>query len=828
MAKAKHLSLESLERRDLRAAFGSPWPEPDSLSLSFVPDGTEIGTAKSELQQSLAQVFENSEWQLEVLRAFQTWALETNSNIALSDDEGQPIGTLGFKQGDIRFGDVRIGAFPMESDVLAVANPYDPFIANTWVGDIFLNSNNLFLKNARDPSRALYSIMLHEAGHVFGVGHSDDPASPMFPHFQNRDATLSSNEIGTLRKLYGNRRADHWEGDAGNQTLQDATLISFFDSEGASVSPEWGADLTSLSDVDFYRFVVPEKTKSLDIHFDTQGISLLTAKLTIFNSEGKMLATKSANDPRDNSFQITLRDLEPGEMLYAKVESANSSVFGVGAYEILALPIGESNASSPPAGYAGENEVFFDGEQILATTPGYVEHTYYEVEGSLSLSHPSQTFRVRSSDSAPELENIFTVIVGVENTTIDQLNLTISDAFGNTLPYSIIPSKDGELAIQVVGVDSGADYVISISANDSISSADLASKKIRYEIEVDFAHDGKHLQTILSETLDDSQPSFEQSFTVSESSQFHFALSTSDFSYPDMSGLEMRIINASGSVMASILVIDGSTRTFDVHLDRGNYLVKFSSPNRRSDSTVIFQWSGITTSSPIGPQLRDTIHQPIESKSAIPLISLQNFWSMERLTGGINNPQEPPQLPSSSLINITPTSPHSRDPINSLMPHMTEFMEGSPPHKALSEVQVEKIDRHKHSIVQANHSQSLNSGNEGEQESSKSDWKKSATSPPNLKIDWPPSDEGDTSFEHALTTRFELSDLNEQRSIFAKSIERCLDWFNDHKSRSVSLFFLFLSGIAWGNKRRKSEQLNGRSSLNSLNQDSVNKKLNGP
>ena len=44
--------------------------------------------------------------------AFQTWAVQTNLNIGLVADGGQPLGTNGAVQGDARFGDIRVAAAP--------------------------------------------------------------------------------------------------------------------------------------------------------------------------------------------------------------------------------------------------------------------------------------------------------------------------------------------------------------------------------------------------------------------------------------------------------------------------------------------------------------------------------------------------------------------------------------------------------------------------------------------------------------------------------------------------------------------------------------------
>src|SRR4051794_29188041 len=102
--RRSRLELESLEDRFTPAAFNVPWPEPDSLTLSFAPDGTQAGNKVSSLFRTLDASMPTATWQREILRAFQTWAIEANVNIGLVSDGGQPFDTLGFKQGDPRFG----------------------------------------------------------------------------------------------------------------------------------------------------------------------------------------------------------------------------------------------------------------------------------------------------------------------------------------------------------------------------------------------------------------------------------------------------------------------------------------------------------------------------------------------------------------------------------------------------------------------------------------------------------------------------------------------------------------------------------------------------
>ncbi len=100
----------------------------------------------------------------------------------------------------------------MAGDVLALANPYDPFVANTWVGDILVNSSIQFGSRSPSPSYDLFSVMLHEAGHAFSIGHSPDPSSPMYEWFRTVEAGLTPADVAALRTLYGTRRADAFEG----------------------------------------------------------------------------------------------------------------------------------------------------------------------------------------------------------------------------------------------------------------------------------------------------------------------------------------------------------------------------------------------------------------------------------------------------------------------------------------------------------------------------------------------------------------------------------------------------------------------------------------
>jgi hypothetical protein len=114
------LTIESLEPRDVPAQFGIPWPNPTALTVSFAPDGSDVDGAPSDLYALMARSgLSPTVWQTQILRAFQAWAAVADMNIALTGDNGSALGAPGFEQADARFGDIRIFAVPLSSNVLA-------------------------------------------------------------------------------------------------------------------------------------------------------------------------------------------------------------------------------------------------------------------------------------------------------------------------------------------------------------------------------------------------------------------------------------------------------------------------------------------------------------------------------------------------------------------------------------------------------------------------------------------------------------------------------------------------------------------------------------
>jgi hypothetical protein len=213
-------AFEHLEPRMMLHANPLSWAGDGNLSLSFAPDGTSIGGLHSTLLESFNAIAPEAQWKEAILRAFQTWAVETNATVGVVPDNGADFGVAGLSRSDPRFGDIRIGAAPLDSGVFAIAVSASDVLSGTWVGDVIFNSNAQFANLDE-----VFAVALHEAGHVFGIGHSENPLSPMHVHGITPVTALTPADIGAIRSLYGVPQSDANERANSNDTMAGATQL---------------------------------------------------------------------------------------------------------------------------------------------------------------------------------------------------------------------------------------------------------------------------------------------------------------------------------------------------------------------------------------------------------------------------------------------------------------------------------------------------------------------------------------------------------------------------------------------------------------------------
>ena len=80
---------------DLPATWGIPWADPEHLTMSFAPDGTNVFGQSNTLFGTLNAQLGAGTWETTILKAVQTWASNANINVGLVSDGGEAIGTAG-------------------------------------------------------------------------------------------------------------------------------------------------------------------------------------------------------------------------------------------------------------------------------------------------------------------------------------------------------------------------------------------------------------------------------------------------------------------------------------------------------------------------------------------------------------------------------------------------------------------------------------------------------------------------------------------------------------------------------------------------------------
>ena len=134
--------------------------------------------------------------QTEVIRALNDWAKYANiifqPGQAAASDHTIYIRFASGSHGD---------NYPFDGPGGTLAHTFYPVPVNpeSIAGDMHLDADENWHAGG---DLDIYSVALHEAGHALGLGHSDKPGDVMYPYYR-RNMTLSANDIGALRTLYG-------------------------------------------------------------------------------------------------------------------------------------------------------------------------------------------------------------------------------------------------------------------------------------------------------------------------------------------------------------------------------------------------------------------------------------------------------------------------------------------------------------------------------------------------------------------------------------------------------------------------------------------------
>jgi hypothetical protein len=339
-----HLDLEALESRLVPYTIGgNAWPHPQLVTISFVPDGTNLGGVSSNLFATLNAKWATSVWQNQILRAAQVWAQQANLNFSVVSDSGAPIGSGTYEQGDPTMGDIRIGGYNFGSNTLASAYQPPPVNSGSIAGDIQFNTGQVFnIGSTYD----LFTVAAHEFGHALGLYHSTVLQAEMYGAYTGIKSNLNADDIAGIQAIYGARPPDAYDAGTGKGTFQTAVDITAQINPTSLTALANNLDIVATSDLDYFKFTVPTGTNgNLAVTVQSSGLSLLAPTLTIYNASQAQQAFVSGARNYGTTITASLTSVRAGPTYYIKVAGADTSAFGTGDYA-LSLNFGSGSTST--------------------------------------------------------------------------------------------------------------------------------------------------------------------------------------------------------------------------------------------------------------------------------------------------------------------------------------------------------------------------------------------------------------------------------------------------------------------------------------------------
>jgi hypothetical protein len=351
--RTARLALESLESRlVLFSVSGSAWPNPAAITISFMPDGTDLGGVSS----NLFSTFNSNprlagQWQNQILRAAQVWAQQTNINFVVVPDNGAPSGSGTTEQGDPGFGDIRIGGYAFGNSTLA--RTYQPPPVNNFsiAGDIAFNTQQKFTIGS---TYDLFTVAAHEFGHALGLDHSSATnQAVMYPSYNGVKTNLTSDDIAGIENVYSSnlpRSLDTYHALGLGNSFATAVNANPFINPIADTGLVTNLDVTTTSELAYYTFNAPLNTSSsVSVTVQSSGLSLLSPDLTIYAGDQKtILGSAIGLGQYGTTLTVNISGATAGQQYYALVQGADTSAFSTGQYA-LALDFGSNRTPTAPS-----------------------------------------------------------------------------------------------------------------------------------------------------------------------------------------------------------------------------------------------------------------------------------------------------------------------------------------------------------------------------------------------------------------------------------------------------------------------------------------------
>jgi hypothetical protein len=594
------LSLETLEARDVPATWGNPWPDAGHLTISFAPDGTDIGGQQSALFARLDSIEPQAVWQKDILRAFQAWVPAANINFGVVTDGGQAFGAAGQPQGDPRFGDIRIGAGSFGGSVFGFTGPFD-ITSGAWSGDIRLNLDTLPTVFA-PGGEGLYTLLVHEVGHSLGLADNLDPTSVMYEYANGAHTGPSAGDIAAVQAIYGARPMDSTTGYTGSPT--SATQLGAFQSIAGVLSLTASGDLNNPTGADAYSFTTPSLVGGFTLTLQRAGLSLVTPTVSLYDSRGNLVSSATSSDPLGGDLTINVGRLSPLAKYTAVVKGAGGA-FDEGAYHlsIQAVPVVNSllgsltstvtsTVQTVTSNLPTNNTLLTAGLLNLQSLTPAASDFHVAYLGNFNGLSQQQYYRIDVPANSPPVLQV--MAWGTGNGQFAP-KISLLNASGQAVPTTVLTNEGGVMAFQLQQVAAGTYFVEVQAARPGATGG--------FFLGADLRQAPTQMATLASGTASSAQSG---TLTIYNTALMHFVVQANSGD-----GVRLDVLDSRGNVVSTAVAEPGQAASLTVDLQPGQYTLRVT-PFRDDGlpATTDFTLSAILLSEPMGPQASDPTATP--------------------------------------------------------------------------------------------------------------------------------------------------------------------------------------------------------------------------
>lgn len=616
--------FSQLEERLAPALFGQTWVNPNNVTFSFAPDGTNVAGARSTLTATLGSTMTEAVWQNQIREAFQTWTNVAGLDIRQQSDSGNPFGSeTDSLQNSFGNGDIRIAARPLSGNVLAITNP--PDMISPWAGEIVLNSNMRFSADGAAGTYQLYTVMLQEIGHALGVNNNPtDTTSVMYETYQTPRTSLAKSDISAIQELYGPRTNDSLEGSSGNATASTATSIGYIsqnnDTDAGDVKNNTRMIVRAAlvaNESDMYRFTLPAGLRTATVEF--VPASLLQARIRIFDAGGKLVAEQAGSGP-GSTVSLSVNSLTAGASYTVQVSAEAGSKFAVGSYHFA---VGNPSLVSQSMLRSIFTTITNGGVQSVvvqedtgtvaasnntiatATDLGFAStatNSRWDInaQSQFHTANDVDVYKIQTGKNTPGVMQVAAWATSTANGSGLEPVVSVFNAQGVLQNATVLRNNGSTYIIQITGIQSRSTYYVAIAAKNFGHN----SQPKAYNFGIDFRTTAINLQTLGQGTLNGSTE-LSRNLTVDRSTLFRFELSATSQVGDLNSFARMTIRNRSGAVVFTLEASSGETVAADVLLAPGQYQVQVSglTTDGRLVNKLDYLMRFVALTDPIGPQL---------------------------------------------------------------------------------------------------------------------------------------------------------------------------------------------------------------------------------